>query len=132
MTINSDRYLRLTGLSFLLLLLWIGGLSMITIDFDLLGIVLIITAGILAVITAFFLLYVIAIIDPKEEDEFADKFNQLKDYLTLKNMIVAVLVFGLSKVYWFISTHINFQTKKHIGYEFLGGKRKGSTHHKKH
>jgi hypothetical protein len=58
--------------------------------------------------------------------------NQLKDYLTLKNMIVAVLVFALSKVYWFISTHINFQTKKHIGYEFLGGKRKGSTHHKKH
>ena len=132
MTINSDRYLRLTGISCLVLLLWIGVMSMITIDFDFLGIVLIITMGILAFITMFFLLYVVAIIDPKEEDEFADKFNQLKDFLTLKNILVAGLVFALGKVYWFISSHINFQTKKHIGYEFLGGKRKGSTHRKKH
>lgn len=132
MTINSDRYLRLMGISFLVLLLWIGAMSMITIDFDLLGIVIVITAILLAVITAFFLLYVIELIDPHENDEFADRFNQAKDFLTLRNMVVASLVFALSKVYWFISSHINFQTKKHVGYEFLGGKRKGSTHHKKH
>jgi hypothetical protein len=132
MTINSDRYLRLTGISFLVLLLWIGGMTMITIDFDFLGVVLIITMGILAFITMFFLLYLVAIIDPKEEDEFADNFNKLKDFLTLKNILVAGIVFALGKVYWFISSHINFQTKKHVGYEFLGGKRKGSTHRKKH
>lgn len=105
---------------------------MIDIDLDFLGVVLIITTGILALITFFFLLYIIELIDPKENDEFADKFNQIKDYLTLKNILAAGLVFALSKVYWFISTHINFQTKKHTGFEFLGGKRKGSTHHKKH
>jgi hypothetical protein len=104
---------------------------MLSIDFDFLGTVILITAGILAFITLFFLLYVIDLIDPHENDEFADKFNQAKNFFTLKNLLVSVLVLALSKVYLFIASHINFHTKKHIGFEFLGGKRKGSTHHKK-
>jgi hypothetical protein len=111
---------------------WVGSMSMITIDFDSIGVVMLVTAMILAIITAFFLLYIIELIDPHEDDDFADKFDKIKEVLTLKNILVAGLVFAFSKVYWFISSHINFQTKKHIGYEFLGGKRKGSIHHKKH
>jgi hypothetical protein len=130
MTINSDRYLRLTGISFLVLLLWIGGLSMVSIDFDFLGIVLMITVCILAFISTFFILYIIELLDPKENDEFADKFKQIREYLTLKNVAIACLFFTLNQVYWFISTHINFQTNKHLGQEFLGGKRKRSTHRK--
>jgi len=132
MTINSDRYLRLTGLSILALVLWFVITSITTVDFEFIGFYILFTVIILSAITAFFLLYIIAIIDPKEEDEFAEKFNEVKDFLTLKNLLVAGIVFALGKLYWFISSHINFQTKKHIGYEFLGGKRKGSTHHKKH
>jgi hypothetical protein len=124
--------LRLTGLSILALVLWFVITSITTVDFEFIGFYILFTVIILSAITAFFLLYIIAIIDPKEEDEFAEKFNEVKDFLTLKNLLVAGIVFALGRLYWFISSHINFQTNKHFGYEFLGGKRKGSTHHKKH
>jgi hypothetical protein len=130
MTINSDRYLMLTGVSFLTLLLWIIGMSMVSIDIDFLGIVIAVTVLLLSLITLFILLYVAELIDPHENDVLNDNVNQAKDFLTVKNIVIAVTVFALSKIYWFISSHINFQTKKHTGMEFLGGKRKRSTHRK--
>ena len=130
MTINSDRYLMLTGVSSLTLLLWIIGLSMVSIDFDFLGIILTITVLLLSLITLFILLYIAEQIDPHENDVLNDNVNQAKDFFTVKNILIGVTVFALSKVYWFISSHINFQTKKHTGMEFLGGKRKGSTRRK--
>lgn len=130
MTINSDRYLMLTGASFLTLLLWVIGMSMISIDVEFLGIVIAITVLIMSVVTIFILLYVAELIDPHENDVLEDNFNQAKDFLTIKNIVIAGTVFALGKVYWFISSHINFQTKKHTGMEFLGGKRKASTRRK--
>ena len=130
MTINSDRYLTLTGISLLVFVVWVGSISMVSIDIDFLGVVIAITVLILTAITAFFLLYIVELIDPHENDVLGDNINQLSDFLTVKNILIAGALFILGKVYWFISSHINFQTKKHTGMQFLGGKRKGYSHRK--
>ena len=124
MTINSERYLQLLLYSFLLLLAWMIGLNVFEIDFELIGIIIGVTAIILGLITFFFLLYIVELIEPSDNDVMADKFDELKDFLTLKNIVLAAVAFSLSKVYWFISSHINFQTNKHVGIEIFGGKRK--------
>jgi hypothetical protein len=131
MNINSDRYLRLTGISILALLLWVGLMSMISIDIEYLWVFLIITIVILVVITIFVVLYVFELIAPHDYDVFSKVYNSVLDYLTIENITAVLVILLLRNVYWFIATHINFQTKKHYQVELLGGKRKASTHDKR-
>ena len=124
MTINSDRYLRFLGYSVLSFFLWIIGITLFPIDFDYFILGILITTTLLCLITVFLLLYIFEMLDPHENDELMDRYNQLKNLLTLKNLIVTAIVYALSKIYWFFSAHINHHAKEYIGFEPMGGKRK--------
>jgi len=124
MTINSDRYLKFLGYSSITLIVWIIGITIFPIDFDYIIIAMMFTTFLLTLITLFVLLYIFEMLDPHENDEFLDRYNQLKNVLTVRNLILAGVVFALSKIYWFFSAHINYHTKQHIGFEVFGGKRK--------
>jgi hypothetical protein len=131
MTINSDRYLQLMLASCIALPVWFIGLSFFDIEFEYLWVVILITALIILSIIVWFIVYLMEIIEPHENDIFMEFFTFTKPPSITKFILLAGLSSMLGYIYWFVKSHINFQTNKHIGIELFGGKRKGSTHHKK-
>jgi hypothetical protein len=111
--------------------IWFIALSLIEVDFEYLWVVILITALILLSILFFLVLYLMELVEPHENDIFMEFFTFTKPPSITKFILLAGLSSMLGYIYWFVKSHINFQTNKHIGIELFGGKRKGSTHHKK-
>jgi hypothetical protein len=118
---------------------WIIALTFFgNIDIEYLWIIIIITALIVLFFIIFLLLYLLELINPHEYDVIKEFFFPAEPIPIAKYIIIAVLSFILGFLLWIIKSHIksiigpniNYHSKKYTGYEFLGGKRKGSKHHK--
>jgi len=114
--------------------IWFIALSFIEVDFEYLWVVILITALILLSILFFLVLYLMELVEPNENDVVMDFFfpyDSKKPFSITNFILITGLSFVLGSIYTFVKAHINFQTNKHAGIEFFGGKRKGSTHRKK-
>jgi len=134
MTINSDRYLQFLLGSCIALSIWLIGVSFFYIEFEYLWLVILITALLILSIIVLLLLYLMELLDPHENDILMDYFfppSTQNEFSIRKYILLAGLAYLLGEIYSLVKSHINFQMNKHIGMEFLGGKRKGSTHRKK-